>query len=93
MAWKIEVTDTALKEIKKLGPQASKLIFNFLDQRLAHMDDPSALGEELKHELSGYWRYRIGDWRLICELKEERLIVLVLRAGHRREVYKLIKRG
>lgn len=92
MAWKIKITETALKEIKKLGPQAAKLIFDFLNQRLAQVDNPSGIGEELKHDLSGYWRYRVGEWRLICELKEDLLIVFVLRAGHRRNVYKLLKR-
>jgi mRNA interferase RelE/StbE len=92
LAWTIEVTATALKEIKKLGPQAAKLIFDFLERRLSKTDDPGSLGEELKHELAGLWRYRVGDWRLICEFQEKSLLVLVLRAGHRREVYKVLKR-
>lgn len=92
MAWTIEVTATALKEIKKLGPQAAKLIFDFLERRLSKADNPTSLGEELKHELAGLWRYRIVDWRLICKIQEKSLLIMVLRAGHRRDIYKILKR-
>jgi mRNA interferase RelE/StbE len=88
MAWKIEFDPAALKELKKLDKSVEKRILKFLRERVAKLDDPRQVGARLQGTLSGLWKYRIGDYRLICSLENDRLVVLVLRIGHRREVYK-----
>ncbi|WP_018954732.1 type II toxin-antitoxin system RelE family toxin [Thioalkalivibrio sulfidiphilus] len=88
MAWTIEYAQSARKSVKGLDPQTRRRIRNYLEQRVAALQDPRGLGAPLKGEFSELWRYRIGDYRVICELKDEMLIVLVLRIGHRREVYR-----
>jgi mRNA interferase RelE/StbE len=88
MAWKIEFDPAALKELKNLDKPIEQRILKFLHERVAKLDDPRQIGASLKGTLSGLWKYRIGDYRLICSLENDRLVVLVLRIGHRREVYK-----
>ena len=88
MAWKIEFDPAALKELNKLDKPVEQRILKFLRERVARLDDPRQIGASLQGTLSGLWKYRIGDYRLICSLENDRLVVLVLRVGHRREVYK-----
>jgi mRNA interferase RelE/StbE len=64
-------------------------ILHFLEERIQPLDDPRALGESLKGpKLGEYWKYRVGDYRIICKIEDERLVVLVLRIGHRRDIYR-----
>jgi mRNA interferase RelE/StbE len=88
MAWKVEISPTALKQLNKLDKPVSRRILNFLRERVEKLDDPRTIGGRLQGTLSGLWKYRVGDYRLICSLEDDRLVVLVLRIGHRREVYK-----
>ncbi len=88
MAWKIEFDPAALKELQKLDKPVEKRILKFLRERVEKLDDPRQIGASLHGTLSGLWKYRVGDYRLICSLENNRLVVLVLRVGHRREVYK-----
>jgi len=87
LAWKIELTELVLKQLKKLGHSEAKRITHYLRNRIEPLDDPRQLGKPLKGELSNLWRYRVGDYRLICELKDNELIVLVVRVGHRKGIY------
>jgi len=87
LAWKIEVTELALKQLKKIGHSEAKRITQYLRKRIGTLEDPRQLGKALKGDLSNLWRYRVGDYRLICELKESELIVLVVRVGHRKGIY------
>ena len=87
MAWKIELTELAVKQLKKMGRSETKRITEYLRKRIEPLEDPRLLGKALKGELSNLWRYRVGDYRLICELKEKELIVLVVRVGHRKGIY------
>lgn len=88
MAWKVELERSAEREIDKLDPQVARRLLGFLHGRVAVLDDPRSIGGPLKGaQLGGLWRYRVGDYRLICELKDDRLVVIVVRVGHRREVY------
>lgn len=87
--WRIEVTDTALKQLKKLGKPQALRITAYLRDRLGALDDPRDLGKGLKGpDLGEYWRYRVGDYRVLCEIKEDRLVVLVVHVGHRKDVYR-----
>jgi mRNA interferase RelE/StbE len=83
----VEFDRDAAKELRKLGASARRTILRYLRERIATADDPRRFGKPLAGELAGLWRYRIGDYRLIATFEDDRLIVLVLRVAHRREVY------
>jgi mRNA interferase RelE/StbE len=88
MVWRIEIDPAAQRELEKLDKTVARRILKFLYQRLAELDDPRKIGERLHGTLSEFWKYRVGDYRLICSLEDNRLVVLVLRIGHRREIYR-----
>ena len=88
MVWKIEITRTAEKQIAKLHRPAQKAILGFLRDRLKSADNPRQWGKPLHGEKRGLWRYRAGDYRLICDIQDERITVLVLTVGHRKDVYR-----
>lgn len=88
MAWTIEYTETALRWLRKTDRQVARRILDFMDERIAKADDPRGMGKALSNQFSGLWRYRIGDYRLICDLQDERLCVLVVEIGNRREIYR-----
>lgn len=85
----IEFDPRAGKDLEKLDQTARKRILRFLEERIQPLDDPRALGESLKGpKLGEYWKSRVGDYRIIGIIEDERLIVLVLRIGHRRDIYR-----
>lgn len=86
MAWQIELTGSAEKELAQLDKPVAKRIIKFLRERVSV--DPRSSGKALKGDHSGLWRYRVGDYRVICEIYEEKISVLVVRVGHRKEVYR-----
>jgi len=89
MAWKVELSATAERELSKFDPQQGKRILKFLQERIARLDDPRSMGKALQgSRLGEFWKYRLGDYRLICKIEDERLLVLVLRVGHRKEIYR-----
>ena len=88
MAWRIEFDPAALKELEKLDKPVEKRILKFLRERVQKLYDPRQIGASLQGPLIGLWKYRVGDYRVICSHEDDQLVVLVLRVGHRREVYK-----
>jgi mRNA interferase RelE/StbE len=86
--WRIEITRTAEKQITKLDRPAQKSIQRFLRERLTPADNPRQWGRALQGEKRGLWRYRVGDYRLICDIQDEKIIVLVLEVGHRKDIYR-----
>jgi mRNA interferase RelE/StbE len=89
MAWTVEVSATATRQLEKLDSQHSKRIVKFVQERLAKLDNPRDLGKPLSGPKFGeLWKYRVGDYRLICRIKDETLIVLLLQIGHRKEIYR-----
>jgi mRNA interferase RelE/StbE len=86
--WRIEITRTAEKQITKLNHTAQKSIQSFLRERLMPAENPRRWGKPLHGEKQGLWRYRVGDYRLICDIQDDRVIVLVLEVGHRKDVYR-----
>ncbi len=89
MAWKVELTPLAEKNLGKLDPQIARRILSFLHSRLAVLDDPRSLGEALKgSELGEFWKYRVGDYRIIGSIEDEKLTIYVVRIGNRRDVYR-----
>ncbi len=88
MAWTVDYSETARRQLRKLDKAAARRILDFLDKRIAKLDDPRRLGKALSGPLGTFWSYRIGDYRAICEIRDQSVTVLVLRIGHRREVYR-----
>ncbi|MCP9911785.1 type II toxin-antitoxin system RelE/ParE family toxin [Cyanobium sp. BA20m-p-22] len=87
MAWRIEFTPAAAKELRKLDRQISRRIGAFLKDLVASCGDPRQRGNGLTANWAGLWRYRVGDHRVICQLEDDRLLVLVVRIAHRSEAY------
>jgi len=87
MAWKVEFESSAEKDLGKIDPQQKRRIMKYLKNNIATEDDPRRFGDSLSRNLIGLWKYRIGDYRVICEIQDEKVVVLVLRVGHRSKVY------
>jgi mRNA interferase RelE/StbE len=88
MNWVYQFDQRALKELRKLGREAQLAILEFLDERVATDESPRRFGKPLKVDLAGLWRYRVGDYRIVCQLRDHELIVLVVAVGHRRDIYR-----
>jgi len=86
--WTIEFDPRAQRELDGLDKPIARRISKFLYERVASLENPRQIGERLHGTLSDYWKYRVGDYRIVCSLEDDRLVALVLRVGHRREVYK-----
>ena len=89
MAWNVELSESAERELGKLDPQDRKRILRFLHDRLARAENPRSLGQALHgSRLGEFWRNRVGDYRLISKIEDFRMMVLVLRVGHRKQIYR-----
>jgi mRNA interferase RelE/StbE len=89
MAYAVELAVTVRRQIEQLDFQQKRRILNFLHGRVAKLDDPRSIGEALHGPKFGaLWKYRVGDFRVICKIEDDRLVVLVVRIGHRREIYR-----
>ena len=88
MAWRIELVPAAATEIKKLGKVEAARILATIENRIAALDDPRSVGSALTGEFGGLWRWRIGDYRVIARIEDERITILIVRVAHRREVYR-----
>lgn len=88
MGWTIKYSEFAAKQMQKLDKSISNQIDKYLTKRVACQPDPRILGKALLHEQSGLWRFRVADYRIICQIKNKECIVLVLRIGHRKHIYK-----
>ena len=89
MVWTIELTDTATRQLAKLDRAIAQRIRRFLQQRVAPLENPRDIGRKLHGETLGeFWRYRVGDYRIIVTIEDDTLIVLVVEVGHRRDVYR-----
>lgn len=89
MAWTVEFERRAERELAKLDRAVAARILSFLNQRVAQSDDPRSVGEALRgSRLGDFWKYRIGDYRVIARIEDAKVVVLVLRIGNRREVYR-----
>jgi mRNA interferase RelE/StbE len=88
VAWTIEFAQSVRKSVEKLDPQTRKRIRDYLDQRIAVLDDPRSQGKGLTGPLGGLWRYRVGDYPIICEIQDRKLVILVVIIEHHRDVYR-----
>ena len=87
MKYKVVVTDTAKKQLKKLDKFIAGMIIGWLKKNLEGCNDPRQHGKALTANRSGQWRYRVGDYRIIAEIQDDKIIILILTIGHRREIY------
>jgi mRNA interferase RelE/StbE len=88
LAWTIEYALTAKNQLKKLDKQIARRIIEYMNERIASSENPRNTGKALTGFFGGRWRYRVGDCRVICDIKDETLCILVLKVGNRREVYR-----
>ena len=89
MAWQIELSALGQKNIAQLDPQTRHRVLKFLQLRVATLDNPRSIGEALKGSRFGeLWKYRVGDHRIIADIQDQRVCILVVRIGNRRDVYK-----
>ena len=88
MVWTSEYEEVARRQLRKLDRQAARRIVDFLDHRLAGLEDPRALGQALHGRLKAYWRYRVGDYRIVCDVLDDRVVILIVQIGHRSDIYR-----
>ena len=88
MPWTIELSTSAERTLKKLDRQISRRIGEFIDTRLNGTDDPRRIGKPLQGGVDKYWGYRVGDYRLICELRDQVVTIVLVEIGHRSDVYR-----
>ena len=88
MAWTIEFARSVERDLRKIGPEAARRILRFLRDRLAALGDPRSIGEPLHGpELGRFWKYRVGQYRVIASIQDDILVILIVRVCHRRDVY------
>lgn len=87
MIWKVKITNQARKELHALDHQIQRRILKYLDEKIATKEDPRRFGKMLTGDKMGLWRYRVGDYRIICSIQDAKLTVLTLHVDHRKEVY------
>jgi mRNA interferase RelE/StbE len=85
--WRVEFDPDAARDLRKLGAEAERLILRYLRQRIATAENPRRFGRALVGDLKSLWRYRVGDYRIVASIEDNRFVVLVVTVGHRREVY------
>ena len=89
MAWKLELSSLAQKNLDQLDPQHARRVLSFLRDRVAPLDDPRSIGEALNgSRLGEFWKYRVGDIRIIASIEDQALRILIIKLGHRREIYR-----
>ena len=88
MAWTVDYNDVAEAQLSRLDPQTARRIAAFMRDRVTSLDNPRLIGHPLHGDRRGYWSYRVGDWRVICDIRDEVLIVLVVEIDHRSRVYR-----
>lgn len=87
MTYKVLFSENAKKQIKKLDKYTASLIIGWIEKNLQGCENPRLHGKGLLENKSGMWRYRVGNYRLICEIEDKRITILILEIGHRREIY------
>lgn len=88
MSYKVEYSKAAVKRIKKLDRYTQIMLTNWIAKNLVNCNDPRRIGKALRGNLNNQWRYRVGDYRILCDIEDDKLIVLIINVGHRREIYR-----
>lgn len=87
MAWNVEFLDTAKRQLRKIDKTWQAAILDYLEDEIAPLQDPRSRGKALVRDKRGLWRYRVGDYRILCEIRDTELVITAVAIGHRREVY------
>ncbi len=87
MSWRLEYSDKALRQLRKMDAGQRAIVLSWMDKRIDGCDDPRACGKALTANRAGMWRYRVGDYRVLCEIRDNELTVLAIEVGHRSKVY------
>jgi mRNA interferase RelE/StbE len=87
LAWSVEFTATAEKQLRKLDLKWQQTILDYLEDGVANLSDPRSRGKGLKGDKQGIWRYRVGDYRILCQILDSEIVILVVTIGHRKDVY------
>ena len=85
--YKVEYTERAIKELRKMDKYTRQMLYSWIDKNLVNCENPKLHGKPLTANRKGQWRYRVGDYRIITEIQEDRIVILILTVGHRSEVY------
>jgi mRNA interferase RelE/StbE len=88
MQWMVRLSETGLKTLEKINKPEQLRIRQFIKDNLANLDNPRSMGKALQGNLKGLWRYRVGNYRLVCQIYNSELMVMVLEIGHRKDIYK-----
>jgi mRNA interferase RelE/StbE len=88
LAWTLRISDTARRQLKKLDRSTAQTLLRYLNRLLQETENPRQRGKGMTANMAGLWRYRVGDYRLICEIQDGELVVLVLQVSHRGEAYR-----
>lgn len=88
MKYTVEYTKRAIKQLKKLDKQTSALLLGWIEKNLVDCDNPRQFGKGLTANRKGEWRYRIGNYRLVADIQDDKIVILILNIGHRRDIYK-----
>ena len=88
MAWTLRISETARRQLKKLDRSTAQTLLRYLNRLVQETEDPRQRGKGLTANLTGLWRYRVGDYRVICDIQEGELVVLVLQVAHRSQAYR-----
>ena len=87
MTYSVEYTKSAIKELRKLDSNTRKLLLSWIEKNLVNCSNPRAHGKALRGDKSDQWRYRVGDYRILANIQDDKVVILVLKVGHRREIY------
>ena len=88
MGWTVRISNVAERQIRKLDRPIQRRILDWLDERIEGCKNPRHFGEPLKGDHAGFWRYRVGDYRILCDIQDQEVVVLVLTIGHGRQIYR-----
>ena len=88
MAWKLEFTDTAKRQLAKMDRAWQSKILDYLESDIANLPDPRGRGKALVGDKKGLWRYRLGDFRIVCDILDAELVIVAVLIGHRKEIYR-----
>jgi mRNA interferase RelE/StbE len=86
--YRVKITEKALKSLRNLDKQSARMIIAWIEKNLEGTKDPRAKGKGLSHDKKGIWRYRVGNYRILTNIKDDELIILLIEFGHRKDIYK-----
>jgi mRNA interferase RelE/StbE len=88
LRWRVEIDPRALRDLRRIDRGKAREILSYINERILSQGDPRQLGKPLQGDLKGFWRYRVGDFRIVARIEDEVLLVMVIAIGHRKEVYR-----